>query len=182
MKLYFRLIWLILTQSLRSRCSMLGPVETPFRVMPNDLDALLHMNNGVYLTLMDLGRTDLLLRSNAFHPVRKKGWYPVLAAETIRFKRSLTLFQRFTIRTRVAGWDERSVYLEQLFISKGKLIARAVVDARFLKKQGGKVSPQELLEFLDIDSQSPELPEWIATWVESNRQMNMELSDADVSV
>jgi len=182
MKLYFRLIWLILTQSRRSRCSMLGPVDTQFRVWPHDLDALLHMNNGVYLTMMDLGRTDLLLRSNAFNALRKKGWYPVLAAEPIRFKRSLTLFQRFTIRTRVVGWDERSIYLEQLYIAKGKLVARAVVDARFLAKKGGKVTPAQLLEFLEIDSESPQLPEWIATWVDSNRQMNMELSEAEDNV
>jgi len=116
MKLYFRLIWLILTQSRRSRSSLLGPVDTGFRVLPNDLDALFHVNNGVYLTLMDLGRTDLLLRSNAFSKIRKKGWYPVLAAETIRFKHSLKLWQRFIIRTRVVGWDERSIYLEQQFM------------------------------------------------------------------
>jgi len=172
MKFYFRLIWLILTQSRRSRCSMLGPVDTCFRVLPNDLDALLHVNNGVYLTLMDLGRVDLLLRSDAFHAVRKKGWYPVLAAETIRFKRSLTLFQAFTIRTSVVGWDEQSIYLEQQFICKGNLVAKAVVDARFLKKKGGKVTPEKS----KLDP-----PEWVATWAQSNRQMNMELSDSNVS-
>jgi len=160
---------------------MMGPVDTHFRVLPNDLDALLHVNNGVYLTLMDLGRTDLLLRSDAFHTVRKKGWYPVLAAETIRFKRSLKLFQKFTIRTRVIGWDERSVYLEQQFISKDKLVAKAVVDARFLMKKGGTVTPAELMAFLKIEQSPMELPEWVATWGQSNRQMNMELIDANVS-
>lgn len=174
MKLYFRLLWLFLTQSRRSRCSLMGPVDTSFRVLPNDLDALFHVNNGVYLTLMDLGRTDLLLRSDAFSGIRKKGWYPVLAAETIRFKRSLKLWQRFIIRTRVVGWDERSIYLEQQFISKGKLVAKAVVDARFLAKKGGSVPPSELLAFLELDSQSPELEPWVATWVSCNRQMVME--------
>lgn len=181
MKYYFRLLWLFLTQSRRSRCTMMGPVDTHLRVLPNDLDALLHVNNGVYLTLMDLGRVDLLLRSNAYHAIRKKGWYPVAAAETIRFKLSLKLFQKFTIRTSVIGWDERSVYLEQQFISKGVLVAKAVVDARFLMKKGGSVSPAELLAFLGIDQSAPELPEWVATWVQSNRQMIMELEDANVS-
>jgi len=160
---------------------MMGPVDTQFTVLPNDLDALLHVNNGVYLTLMDLGRVDLLLRSDAYYAIRKEGWYPVLAAETIRFKRSLKLFQKFIIRTSVIGWDERSIYLEQLFISKGKLVAKAVVDARFLKKKGGIVTPAELLAFLEIDQSSSELPDWVATWVQSNRQMIMELSDANVS-
>lgn len=150
---------------------MLGPVDSKFRVLPNDLDALLHMNNGVYLTIMDLARTDLLLRSDAFHPLRKQGWYPVLAAETIRFKRSLKLWQRFTIRTRVLGWDEHSIYLEQQFISKNELVAKAVVDARFLSTKGGKVTPAELLAFLNIEQSSPDLPEWVATWIEANRQL-----------
>jgi len=160
---------------------MMGPVDTRLRVLPNDLDALLHVNNGVFLTLMDLGRVDLLLRSDAHHAIRKKGWYPVLAAGTIRIKRSLKLFQKFTIRTSVIGWDERSVYLEQQFISKGKLVAKAVVDARFLSKKGGGVTPTELLAFLDLDQSSPELPDWVATWIQSNRQMNMELNDANAS-
>jgi len=182
MKLYFRLIWLILTQSRRSRCSLLGPVDTAFRVLPNDLDALFHMNNGVYLTLMDLGRTDLLLRSNLFGPLRKKGWYPVIAAETIRFKRSLRLWQRFIIRTRVVGWDERSIYLEQHFISGDKIVAKAVIDGRFLSKKGGKVTPGELLAFLDMDPVSPKLEPWIATWISSNRQLSMEQEESNAGI
>jgi len=156
---------------------MLDTVDTPFRVLPNDLDALLHVNNGVYLTMMDLGRTDLIMRAGAFSKLRKQGWYPVLAAETIRFKRSLTLFQSFFIRTRVVGWDERSFYLEQQFIARGKLVARAVVDARFLSKDKacGQVTPAELLLFLDMEQASPELPAWVATWIESNREMSMEI-------
>jgi len=176
MKLYFRLIWLFLTQFRRSPCSMLGPADTQFRVLPNDLDALLHMNNGVYLTMMDVARTDLMLRSRSLGQFRKQGWYPVIAAETIRFKRSLKLFQRFTIRTRVVGWDEQSIYLEQLFIAKEKLVAKAVVDARFLSKKGDKITPAELLSILEIDFHSVDIPEWVATWIKSNRQMNMELT------
>ena len=32
------------------------------RVLPNDLDLLWHMNNGRYLSLMDQGRVDLMVR------------------------------------------------------------------------------------------------------------------------
>ena len=176
MKLFFRLIFLLLTQSRRSRCSIIGPVETPFRVLPNDLDVLLHVNNGVYLTLMDLGRTDLLLRSDAYSAIRKQGWYPVLAAETIRFKRSLKLWQRFNIVTSVVGWDDRSIYLEQVFISKGSIVAKAVVDARFLSKTGERITPEKLMAFLDIDMPPPDLPDWIESWVTSNQQMPLEVS------
>lgn len=170
MKLYFRLLWLFLTQSRRARCSALGPCTSSFRVLLNDLDALLHVNNGVYLTLMDLGRTDLLLRSDTVKALRKQGWYPVLAAETIRFKRSLKLWQRFTITTRVIGWDEKSVYLEQVFKRADTLVAHAVVDARFLSKKGGTVPTSQLLPIMKIEEQSPELPAWVQSWVQSNQQ------------
>ena len=175
MKLYFRLFWLFITQARRSRCSLLGPVDTHFRVLPNDLDVFMHVNNGVYLTLMDLARTDLMLRSDAYKKITKQGWYPVVAAETIRFKRSLKLFQRFTINTRVLGWDDHSIYLEQVFRSKDKLMAKAVVDARFLSKKGGTVKPSELIALINIDDDDNNIPEWVRTWIDSNRQMNTEL-------
>ncbi len=165
MKLYFRLLYLIFTQRLRSRCSVFGPCDTTLRVWPNDLDIFFHVNNGVYLTLMDLGRTDMMLRSGVFGPVRSAGWYPVVAAETIRFQRSLTLFQKFSIRTEVVGWNEKSIYIEQVFTSKGKQIAIAALDIRFLKKVGGKVSPADLFALLGEEHHDqPELPAWIKTW------------------
>ena len=40
----------------------------------------------------------------------------VVVAETILFRRSLTLFQRFEIETRIVGWDERAFLLEQRFL------------------------------------------------------------------
>lgn len=165
MKLYFRLLYLIFTKSLRPRCSAFGPCNTALRVWPNDLDIFFHVNNGVYLTLMDLGRTDMMLRSGVFNVVRSKGWYPVVAAETIRFQRSLKLFQKFSIRTEVVGWDDKSIYMEQVFSSKDKQIAIAALNVRFLKKSGGKVSPADLLGLLGEQFEDqPDLPEWISTW------------------
>lgn len=174
MKLYFRLLLLLLTQSKRTRCTIFGPAETQFRVLPNDLDAFLHVNNGVYLTLMDLGRIDLLLRSNTLSALRKEGWSPVLAAETIRFKKPLRLWQRFSIVTRVLGWDENSVYVEQVFTSKGVVVAKAVVDTRFLSKGGELVSSEKLINFLNITTPSPELPDWVQNWIHSNKQIPTE--------
>jgi len=177
MKLYFRLLFLILTQSMRSRCSVFGPCNTSLRVWPNDLDIFFHVNNGVYLTMMDLGRTDMMLRSGVFGPVRSAGWYPVVAAETIRFQRSLKLFQRFSIRTEVVGWDEKSIFIEQVFTSRDQQVAIAALDIRFLKKAGGKVSPADLFELLgEQNHDQPKLPEWISAWSVATAAMPRERS------
>jgi acyl-CoA thioesterase FadM len=48
------------------RRSPLGPLDESvmtLRVLPTDVDANLHMNNGRYLSIMDLGRFDLTVRN-----------------------------------------------------------------------------------------------------------------------
>lgn len=171
MKLLFRLLWLVLTQSFRSRTDIMGPVETRLRVYPNDLDIFLHVNNGVYLTYADLGRTDLLLRANAFHKIRKRGWYPVIASQTIQIKKSLKLGQVFSINTRVIGWSDKAVYMEQVYMRGETFIARALVDARFLSLKGERVSNQELLDLLGLVRSSPTLPNYLQLWIDSSKAM-----------
>ena len=91
MNLWLRLLSLFCFSWFRERCDILGPCLTPFRVLPSDLDVLGHMNNGKYLSLLDLARTDIMIRSGVLPQLIKRQWYPVLAAETIAFKSSLKL-------------------------------------------------------------------------------------------
>ena len=89
MNKYWRLLWLFLRHRARPRLGIWDTARTPFRVLPTDLDLLRHMNNGTYLTLMDLGRMDLMLRSGVWKIVSDQGWYPVVAGQTISYRRSL---------------------------------------------------------------------------------------------
>ncbi|MCW9001246.1 MAG: acyl-CoA thioesterase, partial [Rhodospirillales bacterium] len=70
-----------------------------FRVWPNDLDVNMHMNNGRYLTLMDLGRLDLIIRSGFLKVLMERKWAPVAGSAAIRFKRPLHPFERYTMRS-----------------------------------------------------------------------------------
>ncbi|MFK7859660.1 MAG: acyl-CoA thioesterase [Granulosicoccus sp.] len=179
MKLYFRLLWLVLTQRWRSRCNVLGPVDTQLRVYPNDLDVLRHVNNGVYLTYADLGRTDLMLRSNTLGKIHEKRWYPVAAAVSIEFKKSLTLGQLFTIRTHVAGWDDKSVFITQEFIRNNATVARMFIDARFVSSRSERIGIEEITTLLGLDQPSPELPPELRQWIRS-RKYNVPNPDAPV--
>ena len=49
---------------------------------PGDLDLYLHVNNGVYLQMMDVARTNLLADLGGLGALRERGWYPVVAAST----------------------------------------------------------------------------------------------------
>ncbi len=146
MNLFFRFFWNYLLSHWRTKIQILSQCHTPFRVLPSDLDLLFHMNNGIYFSLQDIARLDLMIRSGFWKKIQKKNWYPVVVSEFIRFKRSLNLGEKYQLTTQVVGWDDRYFYLEHLFIYKGVLCAQGFVKTRFLSKDGSKVMPQQILE------------------------------------
>lgn len=138
--------------------------EIDMRVWPHDLDLNLHVNNGRYLTLMDVGRMDLLFRSGLGQHMRQKKWQPVLTGLNARYRRPLGVFQRFRMETEVVGWTEKSLFMEHRIIplsgrSKGEIAVTAVVRAVMLKPFGEKVTTAELFAPLGELSESPPLPE-----------------------
>lgn len=179
MNRYLRLllVWLRARRSLRSRAGAapVSPLEeyrTPLRVMPNDIDLLRHVNNGAYLTLLDIGRVDMTLRSGAQSALSERGWFPVVVGESIRFHRSMVLGERFTIVARVLGWDERVVYLDQRFerAARGggvEVVAEAWIVARFLARSGGTVPSPRVAEAFGMDPASPAVPDDVLAWSRS---------------
>ncbi|WP_300078618.1 acyl-CoA thioesterase [Propioniciclava sp.] len=168
MNLFGRLLLLFLRWRKREPLGLWDTAVTPFRVVPSDLDVLGHMNNGKYLSLMDLGRMDLMLRSGFWAKVREQGWYPVVAGQTITYRKSLNLGQAFELSTAVLGFDDRWVFMEQTFTSGDVVYAHAVVRARFLKQSGGSVDHDELAE-LAGGYPDLQLPDWLHGWTESTK-------------
>ena len=171
MNLIFRLLkTLLLFMIFPRRMDILGESVVSFRVWPNDLDTNLHMNNGRYMTLLDLGRLDLLLRIGAAGPAYRRKWYPVLAAVNLRFKRPLNLFQRFEIRTRIVTWDRKWVYLEQQILLKGKAVTHAYLKGAFVGPQG-TVAMIDLVDLLGTKVEPPPLPPAFQSWLKAEEEM-----------
>ncbi len=165
MNLYFRFIWFLLIHKFRPKGEALEKYVVPFRVWPSDLDFLMHMTNSKYFALMDLSRVNFMVASGMWKQVSARGWYPVVAAQWMDYYRSLAVFQKFTVETSVESWDDKFVYLRQDFISSGKTCASALVCARFLKKSGGGVNPDELIEAMgETGITSPEISDEIKAW------------------
>jgi len=149
--------------------SVLDPSITTLRVNPFDLDLLFHVNNGVYLQMADVARWDLIADLGGISKMRHQRWYPVVAAASVKYKKSLQLGQQVTITTRVLGWDERVCYLEQVFTSGETLHATAWIAGRFLKVGGARIPAPEVVELLSNGPvpPSPELPPEIAAWAKA---------------
>ena len=107
------MIWAFNGWRFKSKLSIADVGKRTFRVWPTDIDAFNHMNNGVYLTLMDLGRFDLMLRAGKWQELKKLGWYPVVVSVSIVFRKSLAPWVLFDIETKIIGWDSEAVYAEQ---------------------------------------------------------------------
>jgi YbgC/YbaW family acyl-CoA thioester hydrolase len=130
-----------------------------------DLDELRHMNNGTYLSLLDHARLDLLERTGIWPKLRAANVYPVVSAQTISYRKSLNRGQRFAIESRVLGFDERSVVLEQRFVVGDEVYARAFVAGRFLRDAGGVVPLDELGAIVGVDPAAHPVPEWMHDWL-----------------
>jgi acyl-CoA thioesterase FadM len=166
------MFWRTLLHTLISR---FGPraghydvVRTRFITLPTDQDILRHMNNGVYLSIMDVARFDMLQRNGVWKVFQEKGWYPVVVSETISFRKSLQIWQRFTIESRILGFDEKAVYVEQRFVrpdadGRPEVYAQGFIRGRFLKRSGGVVPIDELVEAVGSPPAEP-VPDWLLSW------------------
>ena len=136
MNLWFRLLHVVLAAFWRPKLDPVAEVSRlRFRVWPHDLDLSMHMNNGRYWTLMDLGRVDVMIRSGLWRGILKHRWVPVVSAGTIRFRRELRLFQTFTLETCIVAWNETSVVMEHRLVSNGRQ-SRPIVAASALARAG----------------------------------------------
>jgi YbgC/YbaW family acyl-CoA thioester hydrolase len=148
--------------------ALFDPSVTRMRVHVGDLDFYRHVNNGVYLQMMDVARSNFLADLGAFGPLKEHGWYPVVASSTMSYRRSLTLGQRFTVTTRLLGWDPRCAYLEQTFARGDQHVARGVVAGRFLGRDGSRIAAPDVIDLLGThDGPSPELPANVQAWAEA---------------
>ena len=166
MNLIFRLFAILFESLIRKKLHPLSESVVHLRVLPNDLDLNLHMNNGRYLAIMDLGRLDLLLRAGLLPLLVRHRWQPLVGAVNIRFKQSLKPLVKYRLHTKIVAWDEKWFYIEQRFERKNRLIANAHVKALF-RSPHGNVNPTEILGLLKMNIDPPKMPERVKKWIET---------------
>ena len=158
MNLYLRFLILLIRSFGKSKLDLIDTSVLNFRVLPIDLDLNMHMNNGRYLSIMDLGRTDLMLRTGLGQHILENKWIPIVGHLHMRYLRPLKVFQPYELHTRIVTWDEKWVYLEQRFISNKKCIAIGLVQG-LIRGKHGNIPTNDLLTLLGFDNQTPETPE-----------------------
>ena len=170
MNLYFRLLLLFFKIKRNNDYqSLLDTVDINYKALPSDCDINLHLTNSRYLAMMDLARTWMTERVGLLNIIMKKRWFPIVNATAITYIRDIKPMQRYTISTRLVGWDHKYFYIEQKFHSVRGLHAIAYVRGVFKRKRG-VVSVEEMLEAINFDGVAPILPSEIMHWKEMLEQ------------
>jgi acyl-CoA thioesterase FadM len=170
MNLILRLLAVFVRSLRRPRLGPLDESVLRLTVLPTDLDLNGHVNNGRYLTLMDLGRVDLLLRTGVVAAMRRHRWSGVVASVAVRYRRALSPFQRYELRSRVIGWDERWIFTEQRFTRAGELAAYAVVKIHLFSREG-RLDPQRVVDALPHPVASPGVPRAVRDWQDAEERL-----------
>jgi acyl-CoA thioesterase FadM len=175
MNLYFRLLLTLVKTFFKAPIKVGDTIDCRFRVWPNDLDINGHMNNGRYLTIVDLALIEYFIRCGFLRTLVKRGWRPMLGGSMIHFRRGLQPFQRYTLRFRLVSWDERWNYMAFEFVRDGNVAAGglskgAVVGAK------GFVGNAAAYAAMGLSEPSPAEPETVTRWRAADLQLMTSLS------
>ncbi len=138
---------------------------------PWDLDMWRELNNGRTLSIYDLGRIPLAIRTGLVPALAREGWGLTVAGSVLRYRRRVRGFDKLQMRSRLIGWDARFMYLEQaMFRPSGDCTSHAIFRTA-VTDRNGIVAPERVLAALDrAGTVSPALPDWVQAWIASEDQ------------
>lgn len=147
MNLLFRMLFLLIASKFKPRL----PVEKPknsltLSVLPNDIDINMHMNNGRYLTICDLTRVDMFIRSGLAKTMFKNKWIPVISEHTMTYKKGLKLFQKYEVLMEITSWDDKAFHMIHTFIVNDRIVAQGTSQGVIVSKKNGVIPPEKVMQ------------------------------------
>jgi len=145
MSLSFRMIYLLISSRFKPKLPVNNPKNSlTLRVLPNDLDINMHMNNGRYLTICDLSRVDMFIRTGLAKTMYLEGWMPVISEHTMKYKKPLKPFQRYVVTMEIVGWNEKSFHMKHIFLVNDRVVAEGTSIGCVISKNG-VLSPEQVI-------------------------------------
>ena len=145
-------------------------VSLPLRVMPWDCDANFHINNGRYLTIMDVARMQLYLGGGVIRAMMKNNWVPVVTSSHLLYRRSIDIFVKYELSSQFVGRTDKFLIVEHRFNIKGETAVLSYVALAFRDKNG-VVDSDLLVEGFGLQNLSAEShPEIIDAFLKTDAQ------------
>jgi acyl-CoA thioesterase FadM len=140
--------------------------ENSFICMPWDIDMFLEMNNGRVLTLCDVGRFVMAIRIGLIRILREKKWGLVVAGSTVQYRKRIRMFDKVTLRTQIAAYDDRWIYITQSMWVGGKP-ASSVLLRTGVTSKGRVIASDQVRTAMGLQDWQPEPSPWVQAWIDS---------------
>jgi acyl-CoA thioesterase FadM len=140
-------------------------LQRSFRVLPNDIDINGHMNNGRYMTIVDLMLMEYFVRIGFASVLIKQGWRPMSGGSFITYRRGLKPFQTYQLRYRIDACDTYWNFMRFEFLDGEKVCASGYMKGAAVGKAGliANVESYARLGLVVLDSPIPQAVEhWLA--------------------
>jgi acyl-CoA thioesterase FadM len=148
------------------RLGLFDPHVSTHMCLPWDIDPWMELNNGRTLTLYDLGRIPMARRMGLDRVMKAKGWGLAVAGNTTRYRKRVQMFDRLTMHSRVLGWDDRFIYMEQSMWKGDDCTSHILIRSAMIGAgRSGIVAPKELALACGLSGESPALPDWVQAWI-----------------
>ena len=159
MNRWLRIISSIVRAHFRKTISPDEEISLDFRVWITDAD-LSVMNNAAILSITELGRWDLTVRTGFFKYAMKNRLYLPLASISAQFRRTLKRFQKFQLKTQLIYWDEKWIYISHRILRNDQTIAVALAKLT-LKKGKERIPLERVISELNWEMKPKRRPEMI---------------------
>lgn len=166
---YVRLVRELLRHRDAPQLPVTGLHEATHICWPWDIDPWRELNNGRTLTLYDLGRIVLFRRLGVIGMMRENRWSGTVAGVSVRYRRRVRMFDRYTLRSRIVGWDARFLYVEQGIWRGGDCASHGLLRVAVTSSEG-IVPTERVAQAMGIDPESPPLPDWVVAWIGAEAQ------------
>jgi acyl-CoA thioesterase FadM len=175
MSRWIRFVLTVLRSMFKPRLGADQESRLTFHVWPTDADLSL-MNHASYLTIMEQGRIDFILRTGILRLMLRHHWTALLGSITVQYRSPLRRFQRFQLRTRVVCWDEKWIFLEHQISRQSRIVAGALAKITFVAREG-RIAPAEALRAFGVAVASPPVAAMVRSLQAGEQQLHERVQD-----
>lgn len=167
---FFRLAKSVVQGALDTRIGFTNPSEMVFWTRPYDMDWLLELNNGRILTLCDVGRIHLAMRTGLGKQCFQRKWGFVIAGTSMRYQKRIRAFCRVRMQTQVVAVDEKWLYLQQNLFTKQEMACAVLSRIGVTALSTGKLIPIDtMLDTLGLSELDLPTPQWVRAWIDADK-------------
>jgi YbgC/YbaW family acyl-CoA thioester hydrolase len=122
------------------------PHLTTIDVRFSELDLYGHVNHAVYLTYLEVARTEALASCDVpIDVMAERGYQVVVTAVDVRYRRPATMGDRLTVETAITGQRRASSTWSQRVVRGGELLAAAELSIAVTDRAGRPTRPPDWL-------------------------------------